>query len=159
MSSPPPAWLVAFLMAGSLPWGVPKDWLSSHLSCLGSQWTTHRRGSTWIGTLCLGAGLGLVSIPSFFLHLPQVPGLETQQLPILVPAGFWLQDLRTGKGKGVGLRGIALVLTPVLPAAQQPDHRGMSCLDTGIRQLIGGVGLCVLLWHSWSVVPPRGSPW
>lgn len=66
-----------------------------------------------------------------------------------MPAGFWLQDLRTGKGKGVSPRGIALVLAPALRLAQQSDP---GYVLSGHRdQAVGGV--CVFIWHSWSVLP------
>lgn len=65
-----------------------------------------------------GGRVGLSSHTVFLPNLSQVTVLEkSPQFPILVPAGFWLQDLRTRKGKRVGPRGIALVLTPALPAA------------------------------------------
>lgn len=128
-------------MAGSLPWGVPKDWLSSHLSCLGSQWTAHRRGSTWIGTLCLGAGLGLVPIPSFFLISLRSMDLRNPAVPHSSASWVLAPELKDRKGVRGRPQGIALLLTPVLRLAQQPDPGYV--LSGHRNQAVRGVCVCV----------------
>lgn len=132
--------------------GCPCGRLSSHLSCLGSQWTTHRRGSAWIGTPCLGAGQGLVATPSFFLSsLRSLPGLQkpsSSPFWCLLGPGSRPQGEEVGRGslyRYIRSSNSSSSISPAAwPGACPVWTQGPGTWRQGP------------LWHSCSVVPMGG---